>query len=306
MIPESILNHIETYKKNNQITDAADFLLRSYSLESDQLKGFEFREDEQPNYIVLTTEGNFNEPQIIRIPRNLFNFKLEIVVNLMAHEMLHVKQKTEQPNVLDKNEREWQAYYENLFHKIFPQVPVAPLFNQKQFAEKALEYYKRMGEGSELQAKYAIQKEEVLRRYDEILVARGEKKQEEQIQEEEPNDVEITPIKPEISWSDFEKLDIRVGTIISAADFEKAKMPAFQLEIDFGGLGIKKSSAQITKLYQKEDLVGKQVLAVVNFPKKQIANFFSECLVLGLYGENKEEVTLITPSIPTKNGMQLG
>ncbi len=298
MIPESILDHIETYKNNNQIIDAADFLLRSYALESDHLQGFVFREDDQPNVIVLTTEGNFNEPQLIRIPRNLFDFKLEIVVNLMAHEMLHVKQKTEQPLVLDKNEREWQAYYENLFHNLFPQVPEAPLFNQKQFAEKALEYYKRMGERSDLQAKYASQKENVLRRYDEILIARGEKTA------DDNKDASVV-IKPEISWSDFEKLDIRVGTILSAHDFEKAKMPSYQLEIDFGALGTKKSSAQITKLYEKHDLVGKQVLAVVNFPKKQIANFFSECLVLGLYGENKEEVTLITPSIPTKNGMHL-
>ncbi|MDR6404933.1 MULTISPECIES: tRNA-binding protein [Chryseobacterium] len=113
-------------------------------------------------------------------------------------------------------------------------------------------------------------------------------------------------IKPEISWTDFEKIDIRCGTIISVSDFEKARNPSYQLEIDFGDLGIKKSSAQITALYQKEELVGKQILAVVNFPKKQIANFFSECLVLGVYGENKQEVTLITTSLPTKNGLQVG
>ena len=306
MIPESILDHIETYRANDQIADAAYFLLRSYGLESENLKGFEFRKDEQPNYIVLTTEGNFDEPQIIRIPRNLFTFKLEIVVNLMAHEMLHVKQKTAQPNVLDKNEREWQAYHENLFHEVFPQVPEAPLFNQKQFAEKALEYYKRMGEGSELQTKYSKQKENVLRRLDEILIARGEKTPETQNTNEIQNTLEFTPIKPEISWSDFEKLDIRVGTILNASNFEKARNPAYILEIDFGAMGIRKSSAQITALYSLDDLLGKQVLAVVNFPKKQIANILSECLVLGLYGEKKEEVTLITPSIPTKNGMLLG
>ena len=111
-------------------------------------------------------------------------------------------------------------------------------------------------------------------------------------------------IKPEISWTDFEKIDIRCGTIISANDFEKARNPSYQLEIDFGELGIKKSSAQITTLYKKEDLIGKQILAVVNFPKKQIANFFSECLVLGVYGENKPEVTLLTTSLPTKNGFR--
>lgn len=112
--------------------------------------------------------------------------------------------------------------------------------------------------------------------------------------------------KPDITWEDFEKLDIRVGTIISAINFKKAKNPSYQLEIDFGDLGIRKSSAQITELYNKEELIGKQILAVINFPKKQIANFFSECLVLGLYGENKKEVTLVTPSLPVKNGSQLG
>ena len=113
------------------------------------------------------------------------------------------------------------------------------------------------------------------------------------------------PIKPEISWEDFEKLDIRSGTIISVSDFPKARNPSYQLEIDFGTLGIRKSSAQITTLYQKEDLIGKQILAVVNFPKKQIANFFSECLVLGVYGENNE-VTLLSTSLPVKNGFQVG
>lgn len=113
-------------------------------------------------------------------------------------------------------------------------------------------------------------------------------------------------IKPEISWTDFEKIDIRCGTIISANDFEKARNPSYQLEIDFGTLGIKKSSAQITTLYKKEDLIGKQILAVVNFPKKQIANFFSECLVLGVYGEDSKDVTLLTTSLPATNGMQVG
>ncbi|MDH6251700.1 tRNA-binding protein [Chryseobacterium sp. H1D6B] len=113
-------------------------------------------------------------------------------------------------------------------------------------------------------------------------------------------------VKPEISWPDFEKIDIRTGTIISVNDFEKARNPSYQLEIDFGDLGIRKSSAQITSLYEKEDLIGKQILAIVNFPKKQIANFFSECLVLGVYGDDKGEITLLTPSLPTKNGMQVG
>ncbi|MBN9311535.1 MAG: tRNA-binding protein [Chryseobacterium sp. 39-10] len=112
-------------------------------------------------------------------------------------------------------------------------------------------------------------------------------------------------IKPNISWSDFEKIDMRSGTIIAVQDFPKAKNPSYILEIDFGELGIKKSSAQITTLYTKDDLVGRQIIAVVNFPKKQIANFFSECLVLGIYGDNKE-VTLLTPSFAVKNGKHVG
>ena len=112
--------------------------------------------------------------------------------------------------------------------------------------------------------------------------------------------------KPEITWHDFEKIDIRVGTIISATDFEKARNPSYQLEIDFGDLGIRKSAAQITVLYKKEDLIGKQIMAVVNFPKKQIANFFSECLVMGIYGDSKNEVTLLTPTLPVKNGSEVG
>lgn len=112
-------------------------------------------------------------------------------------------------------------------------------------------------------------------------------------------------MKPEITWTDFEKIDIRTGTIISVSDFPNAKNPSYQLTIDFGELGIKKSSAQITELYEKENLIGTQILAVVNFPKKQIANFFSECLVLGVYGDNKE-VTLISPTLSVKNGSPLG
>lgn len=90
-----------------------------------------------------------------------------------------------------------------------------------------------------------------------------------------------------INFSDFEKIDIRVGAILEAINFENAKKPAYKLKIDFGDLGVKKSSAQITGLYKTEDLIWKQIIAVVNFSPKQIANFMSECLVLGVYkGEN--------------------
>jgi tRNA-binding protein len=108
-----------------------------------------------------------------------------------------------------------------------------------------------------------------------------------------------------ISWNDFEKIDIRVGTITEAVDFPKAKKPAYKLVIDFGDYGIKRSSAQITEFYTPEKLAGQQVIAVVNFPPKQIAGFISECLVLGIYDENKN-VVLITPKQPVSNGLKIG
>lgn len=108
-----------------------------------------------------------------------------------------------------------------------------------------------------------------------------------------------------ISWNDFEKIDIRAGTIIEAKEFPGARKPAYQLTIDFGELGIKRSSAQITKFYSTGELTGKQVVAVVNFPPKQIANFISECLVLGVYTEDKE-VVLLQPERAVVNGMKIG
>jgi len=108
-----------------------------------------------------------------------------------------------------------------------------------------------------------------------------------------------------ITWDDFTKIDIRSGTIVSAQSFEKAKKPAYQLEIDFGPLGIKKSSAQITFYYSAEELIGRQIIAVVNFPPKQIANFFSECLVLGVY-DNQDQVVLLHPSLNIENGSKVG
>ena len=103
-----------------------------------------------------------------------------------------------------------------------------------------------------------------------------------------------------INFEDFTKVDLRVGTIIEVDDFPKARNPAYQLTTDFGELGIKKSSAQITTLYTKEDLVGRQIVATINFPKKQIANFMSECLVLGAVDGG--DVTLLKPEQKVKNG----
>jgi tRNA-binding protein len=108
-----------------------------------------------------------------------------------------------------------------------------------------------------------------------------------------------------IEWADFEKIDVRVGTILEVKPFIKAKKPAFQLLIDFGVLGMKQSSAQITFHYTPEILIGKQVVAVVNFPPKQIANFFSECLVLGVYDENNQ-VVLLHPDKSVQNGDKIG
>lgn len=107
------------------------------------------------------------------------------------------------------------------------------------------------------------------------------------------------------TFEDFLKLDIRVGTIVTAKVFDKAKKPAYQLEVDFGDeIGTKKSSAQITELYSTDELAGKKVLAVINFPPRQIANFMSEVLVLGTYSEGG--VVLITPDKAVKNGDKLG
>lgn len=105
----------------------------------------------------------------------------------------------------------------------------------------------------------------------------------------------------EINWKDFEKIEMRVGTIIKTEEFPKANKSAYKLFIDFGKLGIKKSSAQITSLYSKEDLIGKQIIAVVNFPPKQIADFMSECLVMGVYNEDND-VVLFSPDIKVENG----
>ncbi|AXP79234.1 Methionine--tRNA ligase [Mariniflexile rhizosphaerae] len=103
-----------------------------------------------------------------------------------------------------------------------------------------------------------------------------------------------------ITFEDFSKIDLRVGTIIEVNDFPEAHHPAYQLTIDFGDLGIKKSSAQITTRYKKEDLLERQIVAVINFPKKQIAKFMSECLVLGAV--NGKDVILLNPENKVKNG----
>ncbi len=109
-----------------------------------------------------------------------------------------------------------------------------------------------------------------------------------------------------ISWQDFEQVELRVGTIVSAEVFKQARKPAYQLQVDFGeDIGTKKSSAQITDLYTTEELIGKQVVAVVNFQPKQIGPMMSECLVTGFYNE-KGAVILAVPDKPCENGAKLG
>ncbi len=108
-----------------------------------------------------------------------------------------------------------------------------------------------------------------------------------------------------LTWNDFINVEMRIGTIISAEEFKEARSPAYKMIIDFGEFGMRKTSAQVTALYEAKDIIGKQVVAVVNFPPKQIANMMSECLVLGGVGENKE-VTLIEPERQVKNGTRIG
>ena len=110
----------------------------------------------------------------------------------------------------------------------------------------------------------------------------------------------------EISWKDFEKVEMRIGTITEVSDFPEAKNPAYKMLIDFGEeIGQRKTSAQITKRYKKEELLDRQIVAVVNFPKKQIANIMSECLVLGAVGE-ENDIVLLNPDFRVQNGLRVG
>ena len=156
-----IKSKIDSFHNEGFTKEAANWLVDQYQMQDDFLKGFEYREKADPSMVLFTTEGDFGKQQIIRIPENAFQFPLPLMLSLLAHEMVHVRQKTREPFVLDKNEREWQAYYEMLFRNIFPEIPEISTFHKKAFAHKALEYYNRMGENSELQKKYAEQKKEV-------------------------------------------------------------------------------------------------------------------------------------------------
>ena len=109
----------------------------------------------------------------------------------------------------------------------------------------------------------------------------------------------------DLTWKEFEKVEMRIGTVIQSEMFPEAHNPSYKLWIDFGQFGIKKTSAQITDLYKPEELIGKQIVAVINFPSKQIATMQSECLILGGIGQNKE-VTLLSTDKKVENGIRVG
>ena len=156
-----ILQITNSYHELGETIQAANFVIEEYSIKHPNFEGFELREKAKPDYILMTTEGIFGQSQIIRIPENTFEFEFVLMLNLIAHEMVHVGQKVSGQFVDDRNEREWQAYYEMLFHEIFPQIPDVAKHQQLFFANKALSYYTKMGENSDLQIKYAVQKQEV-------------------------------------------------------------------------------------------------------------------------------------------------
>lgn len=156
-----IVQILQSYHELGQTEAAALFLLEEFDIKHPNFKGIKFREKAEPNFILFTAEGEIGDSQIIRIPENAFEFPFELIINLLAHEMVHVIQKSAEYKILDRNEREWQAYYEMCFHEIFPKVPNASKFQRKFFANKALEYYNRMEKDGELQKKYSRQKLEI-------------------------------------------------------------------------------------------------------------------------------------------------
>jgi hypothetical protein len=159
---EDIEFTVKIFHKHGLTKEAALWLLKVYQIEHPNFGGFEFREAAKPDYILLTAEGVIGATQIIRIPENMFAFPLVLMINLLAHEMMHVKQKSPEIAMQERNEREWQAYYEMLFHQEFPLVPKASTYHQKFFAEKAMVYYHRSEkEGIPLRLKYEHQKLEV-------------------------------------------------------------------------------------------------------------------------------------------------
>ena len=156
-----ILQNVNRFYELGQTIQAANYLVDEYELNHPNFNCFELREKAEAKFILLTTEGVFGQTQIIRIPENVFDFDLVLILNMIAHEMVHVSQKVTGKSILDRNEREWQAYYEMLFHEIYPKIPKASNYHQLFFAKKALEYYSKMDENSRLQIQYKDQKKAV-------------------------------------------------------------------------------------------------------------------------------------------------
>ncbi len=148
---------INSYHKLGETIQAANFLTEEYGIKHPNLERFELREKAIPECILITIEMTFGKKQIIRIPKNTFEFPIVLMLNRIAHVMIHASQKVEENFYPDRNKRKWQAYFEMLLNKTYPQIPVASVFHQKFFTEKALNYKKTMGENSQLQLKYASQ-----------------------------------------------------------------------------------------------------------------------------------------------------
>lgn len=156
-----IVQILQTYHEIGETEKAALFLIDEFELNQPNFAGILLRERAEPNFILFTAEGEIGNPIYIRIPENVFEYKFELIINLLAHEMMHVIQKSKLYSIQVREEREWQAYYEMCFHKTFPKVPKASTFHQIFFAKKALEYYNRMEKDGELQKKYSNQKSEI-------------------------------------------------------------------------------------------------------------------------------------------------
>lgn len=158
-----IVQILQTYHELGETEKAALFLIDEFDLNQPNFAGILLREKAEPTNILFTAEGEIGNPIYIRIPENTFEYKFELIINLLAHEMMHVIQKSKLYSIQVREEREWQAYYEMCFHKTFPKVPNASTFHQIFFAKKGLEYYNRMEKDGELQKKYSEQKSEIER-----------------------------------------------------------------------------------------------------------------------------------------------
>lgn len=158
---EEIVQLLHSYHELGQTVEAALFLIDEFDLNQENFAGILLREKADPSSILFTAEGEIGSPIYVRIPENTFEFQFELMINLLAHEMVHVIQKSKLYSIQVREEREWQAYYEMCFHKIFPKVPNASKKHRIFFATKALEYYNRMPKDGELQKKYANQKIEI-------------------------------------------------------------------------------------------------------------------------------------------------